>query len=85
MHSLQPFPGRQSITAQTRNSGKNAFLHSMLKAFDFCTRGIEVPGRAPSGSTKSNTMAIASGWSGSAIACACFPAMAMTGPIAIRG
>jgi bifunctional non-homologous end joining protein LigD len=47
MHSLQPFPGRQSITAQTRNSGKNAYLRSMLKAFDFCipTRGTEVPGR----------------------------------------
>jgi bifunctional non-homologous end joining protein LigD len=48
MHSLQPFPGRQSITAQTRNSGKNAFLHSMLKAFIFAFRPGEsrlVPGR----------------------------------------
>jgi hypothetical protein len=42
-------PGRKAwLTAQTRNSCKNAaYLCSTLKAFDFCipTRGTKVPGR----------------------------------------
>jgi ATP-dependent DNA ligase len=41
-------PGRKAwLTAQTRNFAKNAYLCSMLKAFDFCipTRGTKVPDR----------------------------------------
>jgi bifunctional non-homologous end joining protein LigD len=44
--------------------GLSAYLHHMFKAFEFClpTKSTIVPA-APTGSTRSHTMAIASGWS----------------------